>query len=119
MNDQLQRLVSEFAESVIRQTEEIGRGDAETGNKHAKRYIKAFQQLRELGDTGRDALASLFDDERADVRAMAAAFLLRYETNESMRVLREVATSGKGLAAFGAEQAIQRWEEGDWNLDPV
>ena len=119
MNDKLKRFVMDFAESVIRQTEEIGNGDAESGNRYAKRYLKSFEELRAFGDLGREALASLFLHERADVRAMAATFLLRYRTKEALEVLQQVAASGEGLAAFGAEQAIQRWEEGDWRLDPT
>jgi hypothetical protein len=120
MTDQelIDELVRDFAHSVVQQTEEIANGDAEVGNKYARRYINAFERLRSLGDVGRDSLASLFNHERADVRAMAATFLLRHRTHQALQILREVAATRQGLAAFGAMQAIKRWEEGDWHLDP-
>jgi hypothetical protein len=53
-----------------------------------------------------------------DVRVMAATFLLRHRTTESMSVLRQAA-KGPGLVAFEAAQAIKRWNEGAWALDPA
>jgi hypothetical protein len=114
---QVQRLVTIFTSAVINQTEAIRNGKASTGNEHAKRYIAAFKKLRELGDTGRDCLVPLLDHPRADVREMAAVYLLRYKTREALEVLRKEA-AGVGLVAFGAQQAIKRWEEGTWKLDP-
>jgi uncharacterized protein DUF2019 len=110
-------LVELFAEDVAKQTDAIWKGDHRTGNKHAKRYIATFRKLRAMGDPGRDALATLLTHERPDVRVMAAAYLLRHRTTEAMAVLRE-AEKGTGMIAFEASQAIKRWEEGTWALDP-
>nr|WP_255428434.1 DUF2019 domain-containing protein [Corallococcus sp. AB038B] len=66
---------------------------------------------------GRDALLVLLKHERMDVRVMAAAHLLRYRTAEAKAVLEEAA-KGKGLVPFEAGQALKRWEEGTWALDP-
>lgn len=110
-------LVAEFAANVAAQTDAIWAGDARTGNKHAKRYIGAFEQLRKLGDPGRDALATLFQHERPDVRVGAASFLLRHRTEEAKAVLWREAT-GKGLVSFEASQCLKRWAEGTWALDP-
>jgi hypothetical protein len=113
----LLKLAQKFAREVEHQTEAIRRGDARTGNKHAKGYLDAFKQLRDSGNPGREALVPLLAHERADVRVMAATFLLRYCTEEALKVL-EAAARNDGLAAFGAGQAIKRWNEGKWNLDP-
>jgi len=110
-------LVAQFATAVAAQTDAIWNGDAKLGNKHAKRYLSAFERLRKLGNSGRDALAVLFEHERPDVRVTAAAFLLRHRTEEAMAVLR-VAAGGEGLVSFEAQQALQRWAEGSWSLDP-
>lgn len=115
---QMDKLVLEFAENVVAQTDAMMRGDATTGNKHAKRYIKAFEALRRLGDPGRDALVPLLQDPRKDVRSMAAAFLLRYRHDEARHVLEEIAR-GRGLLAFEAGEALKRWEEKTWQLDPA
>jgi hypothetical protein len=88
------------------------------GNRFADRYARAWESLRGHGDAGRDALVPLLYDERVPVRVTAAAFQLRYRTKEAKRVLKEAA-KGKGLSAFGAGQALERWAEGDWHLDPL
>ena len=112
----LEKLVEEFAYHVQAQNEEIFKGDARTGNKHAKKALAAFMQLRSHGDVGRDALAVLFSHPRMDVRVMAAVFLLRHRTAEAKAVLEEAA-KGQGLVPFGASEALKRWEEGTWALD--
>ena len=113
----IQKLVREFADNVAAQSDAIARGDHKTGNKHAKRYIQAFMALRELGNAGRDALAPLMHEGRDDVREMAAAYLLRHRHDEARVVLEKLAR-GDGLVAFAAGQALQRWNEGTWQLDP-
>jgi hypothetical protein len=93
------------------------KSDPNLGNKFAKRYIGAFEKLRACGDEGREALAVLLADSRADVRVMTAAYLLRYKTDQAQAVLEREA-KGRGFTAFGATQALQRWQEGTWALDP-
>jgi predicted ArsR family transcriptional regulator len=112
-----EKLVREFAENVVAQTDAIRRGDPRTGNKYAKRYIRAFQALRALGDQGRDALVPLMLEGRDDVRGMAAAFLLRHRLSEAHRVLQDLAR-GEGFVAFSAAETLKRWNEGAWELDP-
>jgi len=113
----LEKLVDAFAQNVAAQTDEIFHGSAAKGNRHAKRYIAAFDKLCSHGDAGRDALAALFTHPRMDVRVMAAAFLLRHRTAEAKAVLEEAAR-GKGLAALEAQQTLKHWEDGTWALDP-
>lgn len=110
--------VEEFARSIAAQTDCILKGDAKTGNKHARRALAAFNKLREQGDPGRDALARLFTHPRMDVRVTAAAFLLRHRTEQARGVLEEAA-KGQGLAALGAAQTLKNWEAGTWALDPA
>lgn len=116
--EDLQRLVEEFARHAAAQTEAIMRGDPKTGNKHAKQSLAAFKQLKAHGDVGRDALATLFTDPRMDVRTAAAVFLLRHRTVDAKAVLEEAA-KGTGLIPFEAQEALKRWEEGTWSLDPA
>jgi hypothetical protein len=110
-------LVDEFTRHAAAQTDAIWRGDAKVGNKHAKQCLAAFKKLAAHGDTGRDALARLFAHSRMDVRTLAAAFLLRHKTAEARAVLEEAA-KGEGMIPFEAAQALKRWEEGTWALDP-
>jgi hypothetical protein len=111
-------LVAEFADNVVAQYEATHRGDAVTGNEHAKRYISAFKELRSLGDAGRDQLLPLLFDKRSRVRVAAAAFLLRYRNAEATAVLQKEA-KGRGIVAFEAGQALERWKDGTWALDIV
>jgi hypothetical protein len=113
----VQELVKEFADCTEAQMDEIRKGDAVTGNRYAERCIAAFDKLRTIGDEGLDALASLFFDRRPVVRVNVAAFLLRRKHAEATAVLKREA-KGKGLTAFEAEQALERWAEGAWELDP-
>ncbi|WP_073561940.1 DUF2019 domain-containing protein [Archangium sp. Cb G35] len=115
---QLEELTEQFAHHTAEQTDAIFRGDARTGNRHAKQRIATFKKLRAHGNAGRDALAMLLMHPRMDVRGMAAVYLLRYRTAEAKAVLLEIA-KGEGLAAFEASEALKRWEEGTWALDPA
>ncbi|QRO03052.1 DUF2019 domain-containing protein [Archangium violaceum] len=104
----LEKWVEDFARHVEAQTAAIWRGDAKTGNKHAERCLAAFDKLCAHGDSGRDALATLFTHPNMDVRTTAAA-----------RAILEEAAKGEGLVAFAASQTLKRWEEGSWALDPA
>lgn len=117
MTFNLQDVVKEFAECVVAQSNAIAKADANLGNRFAKRYIAAFKTLRLHGDEGREALAVLLSDSRANVRVMAAAYLLRYKHDQAKAVL-EAEAEGAGIVAFGASQALQRWKDGSWALDP-
>ena len=113
----LDELVEQFAQNVAAQTDAIQRGNARTGNKHGKQYTAALEELRAQGNAGRDALAVLLRHSRTDVRAMAAAFLLRYRTAEARAVLEAAAKEG-GITAIGAIMTLRRWDDGTWALDP-
>jgi len=110
-------LVRRFAEAVVAQDACLERGNAKAGNRHARQQFATFRELRAMGDSGREALAVLLRDPRPNVRTTAAAFLLRYKTAEALAVLREAA-QGSGIVAFESGEAIKRWEEGTWSLDP-
>jgi hypothetical protein len=111
----LEKLATEFADRVAAQTECLERG--EHGNRHARRMIRIFEILRAVGDEGRDALVPLLDSPRRDVRVKVAALLLRHRTERCLAVLREIAR-GDDMPAFGAGEALKRWDEGTWQLDP-
>jgi hypothetical protein len=113
----LEELAEQFAWHVQAETEAGWRGDVKAANKYVKKYAAAFKKLRAHGDAGRDALAVLFKHPRMDVRVTAAACLLRHRTAEAKAVLEEAA-KGEGMVPFEAQQALQRWEEGTWALDP-
>ena len=114
--EDLAKLVEEFRDNVAAQTAALSTGAH--GNKYARRYIRAFEKPRARGDEGREALVPLMAEGNSpDVRSIAAGFLLRYRHDEARRVLTEIAR-GKGLIPFEAGEALKRWDEGVWQLDP-
>lgn len=118
-DEQIGALVRIFAISVTEQAEQIDHGTASRGNKAARRRIAAFKKLRDLyGDHGREALKGLLSHENEGVRCTAAAYLLRYCTDDAMAVLADIAKNGSGFDKIGAFYCIKNWEEGTWELDP-
>jgi hypothetical protein len=117
VNIDLDKLARQFAEHVIAQNSAIRRGDARMGNRHAKGQLKCAHQLMRVGEEGTKELASLFNHQDPGVREMAAVFLLKRRTGEALALLSELSKL-PGLVGFGAEQAIERWNEGTWDLEP-
>ncbi|RKH51905.1 DUF2019 domain-containing protein [Corallococcus sp. AB050B] len=113
----IEKLVEAFALHAAAQNDAVQQGDSKTGNKHAKKVNETFDKLCAHGDAGRDALAALFVHPRMDVRVKAAAFLLRHRTTEAKVVLQEAA-QGQDFVSFAASEALKRWSEGTWALDP-
>nr|WP_205694589.1 DUF2019 domain-containing protein [Corallococcus coralloides] len=113
----MEKLVEAFALHAAAQNDAVWQGDAKTANKHAKKVNESFDKLCAHGDAGRDALAALFIHPRMEVRVKAAAFLLRHRTDEATAVLNEAA-QGQDLVAFAASEALKRWADGTWALDP-
>ena len=115
MSKTIPELVDEFARHIQAQTEAIARGDVADSNRHADKYIAAWETLKEeYGDAGRDGLAVLFQHPRTDVRVSAAGMLLRHKTNEATCVLKKAAEDGD----FAAELTLEQWRDGTWELDP-
>ena len=112
----LDELLEEFATHVVAQTAAMAQGDARKGNRHARRYVAAAKELRGRGAEGLNAFATLLRHADMDVRSTAAVYLLPERTAEAKAVLEEAA-KGQGMLAFGASQALKRWEEGAWALD--
>lgn len=109
-----QRLLADtFCRSVVAQDAAIARGDARTGNAHARKYFAAFDDLIAEADGGMDAALALLADERPNVRVMAASLLLSIRNppvRNALEVL-EAEAKGAGLVAFGAKQSLARWQE--------
>jgi hypothetical protein len=114
MASNLEPLVQLFADNVIIQSESES---VAKGNKAARKYLRAWDQLIKEGDAGRDALSVLLAHPHPRVRIMATAFLLRYKHKEATTVLIDIIQNHPNYA-FGAEQCLKRWEEGAWQLDP-
>jgi len=111
---ELSEIVAQFAHAVFAQA---AARDAKTANKWVKKYLAAFDALCAHGDSGREALTALFEHRDPAVRIASAAFLLRFAEERATRVLEEESRR-QGPTAFRAAQALARWRDGSWDLDP-
>jgi hypothetical protein len=112
----IQELIDVFVAAVIGQHEALANGDWRTGNPLAKKYDAAFRKIIEHGDEGRNALLALIEHPNVAVAEMSAVYSLKYSPDQCLKVLRQLSRE-PGLVGFGAQQAIQRWEEGAWQLE--
>jgi hypothetical protein len=111
------KLVEQFSQAAERSFEAMMKGDWKENNKWAKKQAKAFQQIIAIGDIARDELLTLLDHENLNVVLNAAVFSLKYDTEKSITTLERIASTDRGMVGFRAQQALQRWEEGSWQLE--
>jgi hypothetical protein len=109
-------LIDKFSSSTNAHHEAISKGDWRTANKHAKQINKVFLEIVKIGEEARNALLTLTDDDNVAIAAMAAVYSLKYDTDKSLATLRCIAKES-GLIGFEAEQAIQRWVNGEWHIE--
>jgi hypothetical protein len=117
MDITLEEYVNIFIENIVLQNEYVSKNNPKDGNKAAKKYIEAFKKIVEkYNDSGRERLSAELSNSNKHVKAMTAAFLLRYKQKESMDVLIELSRENTMLG-FAAGETIKRWNEGSWTLD--
>jgi hypothetical protein len=113
---QTDRLITDFVEATKKHYEATMAGNWRETNKQAKRIRKAFQGIKSAGENARQALLAQTENQDLAVASMAAAYSLKYSTKQAQTILQHIAEE-PGIIGFGAQQALQRWEEGDWHLD--
>ena len=91
-------------------------GDWIIANREAKTIRKTIKKIKDLGENAREALLVQTESKDLAVSAMAAVYSLNYAPEESISVLTRIAKE-PGLIGFEADQALQRWKEGEWNLE--
>jgi hypothetical protein len=91
-------------------------GDWRTANKEAVLIRETIRRLRNLGEPAREALLAQTDNQDLSVSSLAAVNSLKYAPEKSISVLTRIAKE-PGLIGFEAKQALQRWIEGQWNLE--
>ena len=74
-------------------------GDSKAASRVAKRAQKVIPLLDAIGDGRRTALTCFLDDKDADVRASAAAALLKFMPERTVPILEEISRNGKWLSA--------------------
>ncbi len=115
-SQEVDKVVSAFAEAAKLHYQAILAGNYKVTNKHAKAIEKAFRKIAAMGPEARQALLDKVDDGDSAVAVMAATFSLKFDTERALNALRRI-SSDPGLMGLRAQQAIQRWEEGTWQLE--
>jgi len=112
-----EELVRVFAEEVNAQDQCIMGPvpDPRQGNRRAKKYMAAAQELLARGESAIDLFCTLLDHPLSGVRCTAAAFLLASRTERAVATLRPIAR-GAGLSALGAQMTLKRYERGDLGI---
>ena len=113
---QIGRLISEFVRSAEKHYRATLAGNSKQTNAQAKRIRKVFQEIVKSGDDARVALLEQIHNENDGIAIMAATYSLKFNPKESLATLRRISQK-PGWIGFGAEQAIKRWEEGNWHLE--
>ena len=116
IQDRIGKLIAEFAAAARKHYEATMQGNWQETNKQAKRVASIFREIVDNGESARQALLALADSEDLAVAKTAAAFSLKYDPEQAGTVLRRIAKE-PGMIGFVAEQALKRWEEGDWHLE--
>jgi HEAT repeat protein len=96
----------------------IGTGDIsdpKKANKSARQMIAAYRILRET-EEGRQAIASLLQDDEPSVRCYAAAQCLQWKPDVAHRVL-EALRDSQGPFSFDAEMTLKEYEKGRLTFD--
>lgn len=112
----IHQLIDTFAEETRKHYDTTMKGDWKQTNKHAKRISSTFLAITEIGEEARNALLQLAKGEDEIVASMAATYSLKYATDEAKLVLNRIARRSD-LLGFKAAQALQRWQEGAWQLE--
>jgi len=112
----VEELIEKFTQAAKSHYAASLAGDWRTANREAETIRDTMKVLRSLGENARKALLDQTDSQDLSVSSMAAVYSLKYAPEKSISVLTRIAKE-TGLIGFEAEQALQRWKEGEWNLE--
>ena len=111
----INKLIENFIDAAEKH-HEATTTDFRRANKQAKRIHKIFLEIVESGTSAREALLQLSTHDNLAVASMATVYSLKYNPEKSLAVLKQIAQT-PGVIGFEAKHAIQRWEEGAWELE--
>ena len=107
------RIVRCYVKAIMLSRQALERADSRTRN---RQYRIIVDCLRQLDMTGRryEALRGLLTHESPDVRATAAAHLMKIDPDKALPVLEKVAEE-KGVAGFDAMMVLKLWRQEELN----
>jgi hypothetical protein len=112
-DDNLTRLLYRFATTAKAHHQALEDMNEERANTYAKMIAELRRSIIGIGESGRQALLALVDDNDPVVAGMAAVFTIRYDSKRCLSSLERVALE-PGLLGFRAQMAIERWKSGEW-----
>jgi hypothetical protein len=112
-DDKLTRLLQRFATVAKAHYQALEEMDEERANAHAVMIAGLYRSIFNTGESGRQALLELTDNQDPVVAGMAAVYSIGYDNKRCLATLRRVALE-PGLLGFRASVAIERWESGEW-----
>jgi len=112
-DDKLTRLLLRFASISTAHYQALEEMNEERANTYAKMIAGLYRSIVEYGESGRQALLELVDDNDPIVAGMAAVYSIRYDSTRCLSALERVALE-PGLLGFRAQVAIERWMSGEW-----
>ena len=110
------KIVEKFAEATEKSFAARLTGNWRENNKWVKRQVQAFQQVIEANNEAREELLTLLNHQNPVIAKSAAVFSLKYATEQSIAILTRISKE-PGILGFEAQQALQRWKEGSWQLE--
>lgn len=90
--------------------------DATNANPLFDQLHATYKRLRDT-PAGREAIATLMDDEIVAVRMSAAAHSLSWHSARAIKVLEQIERDGHGLYGITAKYTLKSFREGKLNLD--
>lgn len=116
IDERLARLLRRFAAAAVAHATAMDEMDQDGAARHALVLQRLYREITVTGDAGRVGLLTLLDSSRKEIAAMAAVYSLRYSPERAAEVLRGLSLE-EGLLGFRASMALERWEQGEWDLE--
>ncbi|MCE5324304.1 DUF2019 domain-containing protein [bacterium] len=110
VEDDVSKLVDEFAEAIIKQNQAIHSGTTKEVKHYGNKIGPTARKLLQKGEEAKRQFATLFSHPDREVRANAAFYLINSMPEEALAVYKELA-QGDDLVALGAQMRVKEWEE--------
>lgn len=116
MKKSIDTLVAQFRAGANAHFAATLAGNYRKTNMEADKIHSTFLKLKEAGDEAREALIQLTLEGETPQAVMAATYSLKYDAKRSMEALKRL-SKDRGMLGFKAEQALKRWQSGEWRLE--
>ena len=115
MKKELKALIYTYKENAKKHGKSIKNGDYESANESHDLLIDALRQIRNQGEEGAKALATMINDKNDSVKCWAATHSLIYDQEKAETALLEISKK-KGPIAFNAEMVLSEWKKGSLKI---